>query len=1019
MPVFPDLGAGRVAGISLAESAEAVVQWSVRRCPIHSNPNQGDILALSVSKTACAEGRPLQPVGRFLLPVLALTLAAFIAWPTSPASGSIRPSPDLNAVLARADSLFLLREPDSALALLDPLLAQAVDRADPATRLRVLLVQARILGTIGRPGPSEEAARSALDLAWTLSDSAAACGALRWLAIAAGNQGQPTKSREYGQRLLDLALHVADREHEAHARLCLAFAELESGFPETARDEYERAILLFHTLGNLRFEAISRTGLGRCHYALGDWDRACRCYLAVVEETRRLGDPYALAHALNNLGGVEFLRGDPGRAVELYRSAYELQMDNGNPEGAVLPATNLALAAGCAGLHSEAVAMLEQVLAICEERGYRGHAALVVEQLGIVRRQQKRYSEAAALFRRGAACNPQIPPETRAHNLIGLAETLACMDSASAGLALLIENLDPLHSQLSLPLAVEANRLKGELLLTLARPREALAFFTQAETLASRMGIGFRAGPLARSGHCLALLGEADSALTVLWRAAEVWEKERVRSPDPAWRERLGIDARVLHTTLAECLLESPSASEQARARLMFDAMQKFKARTLWERMLGQEGRVPDSSLGARRAPVTVDELQRSVLKGGELLLDVFFGTRSVFLFAVNRMECRAVRLGQEADSLEKRLQRFRLLLGDSTSRAPHAEDLQFLAESSRLLSRLLLDPVADLVRSCDRILYSPDGPLNLIPFSALTLPEGERTDAVGLAGDPDFLLISHEVVRIPSATVLAQLRRTAPLPRPTRLAAILAVAAPSREGMSVLPGARAEVRWLARRYANVDQWTKGSYAADSSAAPASPLLDCDVLHVAGHTEIDDVCPWRSGILFSPGRAQGKEAYLRAREIALMRLPARLVVLSGCETAGGPIVSGEGVLGLTAAFSAAEVPAVMATLWPVDDEVTVRLVQRFYRALEKGKTAAAALKDAQTTVRGAAETRHPFFWAGFILVGDGEVSVRLARTAWFLRLPVLACLLASLCGALVYVRFHRRPRRREDGSFFE
>jgi hypothetical protein len=102
-------------------------------------------------------------------------------------------------------------------------------------------------------------------------------------------------------------------------------------------------------------------------------------------------------------------------------------------------------------------------------------------------------------------------------------------------------------------------------------------------------------------------------------------------------------------------------------------------------------------------------------------------------------------------------------------------------------------------------------------------------------------------------------------------------------------------------------------------------------------------------------------------------------VLASCLSVGGPVVSGEGVIGLTGAFLSAGVPAIVATLWPVDDRATEQLMRRFYAGLSRGLTASAALREAQRSLRDEPRTGHPFYWAGFVLVGNPEITARPAR----------------------------------------
>ena len=133
--------------------------------------------------------------------------------------------------------------------------------------------------------------------------------------------------------------------------------------------------------------------------------------------------------------------------------------------------------------------------------------------------------------------------------------------------------------------------------------------------------------------------------------------------------------------------------------------------------------------------------------------------------------------------------------------------------------------------------------------------------------------------------------------------------------------------------------------------------------------------------------ASSTDPYARAGQIAAARSDARLVVLSGCESALGRTTQGEGVLGVAAAFFAAGARSLVASIWEVDDRVTADLMERFYAGLAEGKPVASALRAAQLEIR--AKRPHPFYWAGFVAIGDGDVTIRLAKRPpgsryWFL-----------------------------------
>jgi len=85
------------------------------------------------------------------------------------------------------------------------------------------------------------------------------------------------------------------------------------------------------------------------------------------------------------------------------------------------------------------------------------------------------------------------------------------------------------------------------------------------------------------------------------------------------------------------------------------------------------------------------------------------------------------------------------------------------------------------------------------------------------------------------------------------------------------------------------------------------------------------------------------------------------------------------MLGITAAFLGAGVPVVVSSLWPVDDRETGRVMAAFYRRLSGGETVAAALRGAQMDVSRTPQGAHPFYWAGFVVVGDGNATIALER----------------------------------------
>ena len=175
-----------------------------------------------------------------------------------------------------------------------------------------------------------------------------------------------------------------------------------------------------------------------------------------------------------------------------------------------------------------------------------------------------------------------------------------------------------------------------------------------------------------------------------------------------------------------------------------------------------------------------------------------------------------------------------------------------------------------------------------------------------------------------------------------------------------------------------------------------------DILHFATHAKLNEDDPLSSAVLLA--KEDREDGRLEVREIFGMDLKANLVVLSGCETGLGKLSTGDEIVGLTRAFIYAGTPSVVASLWSVDDSSTAHLMASFYRNL-KTMSKVEALRQAQLElIRGegrsdmlahrgvggigklgeaagsahpapsslSISTSHPYFWAPFILVGDGK-----------------------------------------------
>jgi CHAT domain-containing protein len=213
------------------------------------------------------------------------------------------------------------------------------------------------------------------------------------------------------------------------------------------------------------------------------------------------------------------------------------------------------------------------------------------------------------------------------------------------------------------------------------------------------------------------------------------------------------------------------------------------------------------------------------------------------------------------------------------------------------------------------------------------------------------------------------------------------------------LTGAANEINMVSNFYGNEVEKLTGPNATKAEFQRIAERYR--IIHFATHGILNSKRPMDSSIVLESGRPErandrskintsvkngsdklliiSNDQLLSAREVMEMRLQAELVVLSACDTAGGGISEGEGMIGLTWAFAAAGVPTIVASQWAVPDKTTADLMEDFHQRLQRYsqkdrsvRGTAAALTEAARAIAGKREYRHPYYWAAFIVVGNGQ-----------------------------------------------
>jgi len=309
-------------------------------------------------------------------------------------------------------------------------------------------------------------------------------------------------------------------------------------------------------------------------------------------------------------------------------------------------------------------------------------------------------------------------------------------------------------------------------------------------------------------------------------------------------------------------------------------------------------------------------------------------------------------------------------------------------------LSKMLLGPIGSELKN-KRLLIVAEGVLQYVPFAALVDPE-----------DATPLIVKHEIVTLPSASVLGVLRQETkerqPAPKSiavfadpvfdehdARLSGESQVAAhadvdEAREvkrsaeesGLSGFPRlrfSREEANQIMKFASRNNSLEALDFSASRAAATSSELQNYRIVHFATHGIINSRHAELSGVVLSLVDQNGKpqNGFLRLYDIYNMNLKADLVVLSACQTALGRDIKGEGLIGLTRAFMYGGATRVVASLWQTDDRGSAVLMSKFYDGLlSRHLSPAAALRSAQIAMLQDKRWHNPRYWAAFTIQGE-------------------------------------------------
>ncbi len=803
----------------------------------------------------------------------------------------------------------------------------------------------------------------ALPLLLAAGDLGNAANSLNGIGLVYRRVGNLEKAITYFREALDLARRGDVERSAASATTNLAQVHQWRGELQVALELYLGALESFRRVDERLQEAETLQSLGSIYFDLGELDRA----LASYEEALRIYEsakmPQLEARSLITIGWVHYAQGAPERALEFF--ARGLSRDR-TYEALALHYSGAAHAA--LGELPLAIDLFKQALALRRAASLRIDAALTDLELGTA------YVRAAEL------------PLAREH--------------LGAALAVAREVGYPQLEARCLMSVAHLERREGRLTAALARIEEALRIF---ESVRSRV-----AGPQLRTSFFAAKHSHYKTYIDLLMeldgvdpaggysaRALEACERARARglldllaegrlqldkgiTPELKQREtelerRLSGAQRQLVDTLSA---SAPDTAKVAALRGELAQIEDAREELEWE------SRRRDPAYAAIRYPLPIGlaAMQRE-LDADTVALEYCLGDERSFLFVVTR-EGLSSHVLPGASAIETPVRQVRASLAE-----PNMLLVGQYVRAAQALYRMLVEPAADVVARKRRLLVAPDGALHLLPFEVLLA--GEESPAA--LGRLPYLIKTHAIAYVPSASVLASLRQPRPhVDTPGSKVSFVAFAdpvlsdgdderaaadgyrsAPERWQMQRLPHTAREVAKIAAIYpaAEVALYLREQATEDN--VKHNRLFErAQTIHFATHGFIDEEHPQLSGIALARREGSEEDGFLQMYEIFNLSIASDLVVLSACETGLGEQVDGEGLVGLSRAFFYAGARSLIVSLWKVRDAPTPELMVQFYTGVHDGESKIDALRRAKLELVGSGRFAHPAYWSPFVLIGE-------------------------------------------------
>ena len=778
---------------------------------------------------------------------------------------------------------------------------------------------------------------------------------------------------------------------------------------DEALENYQRSVDVQRTLPDRLGLANALKGLGNVHRARGDYGAALEQYFQSLRISEEIKAP--LGGTLANIGLVRAMQGDFVHALDYYNKALTDFKSAANKIDTARVLTLMGNAQYRQGQYDAALNSYRQSLTLREAMDDKSGQGDVLAGIGSTLLRQKNYADALDSFEKAGELFRFVRNQEKMADVLTRVSEAFLLENENEKALSAAESAATLATELdNSELLWYARMLTGKAHAKLDHGPQAYQALTgavstveslRAEAFTVAAGDYNRSLPYLNTIDLLMDQHRPSEAFHYAERAKSQFIVDLLRNNNATTYKALSAEQRREEQRLAgevasiEIQLQrerEQRTQNEMRTRNLRDRLRKARAAYAGfrQKLFSQNPGVKISR--GELAPLKLDEIRSLIADTGTALLEYTITGNNTYVFVltadkvaahgprsrrVTEMNLKVYPLDVKHHELVPRVRNFEQLL---TSRS---EDFPELA---RELYDLLLKPAEDQLALKTRLVIVPDGLLWRLPFEALQPAE-------------DHYLVDHaQVSYAPSLSALREMQKLR-VPAARLNSLLIAYANPElsknfatrfelvHAGMTLDSSAVQEeqAKLIATTYGSAKSLLQtGAQASEERVK--SDLSRASILHFSGPAVLDDASPMSSFIALStatnapspattqPAPATKQDGFLQSREVMDLQSSAELVVAAATQPSAA--FTGDAAVGFSWSWFVAGTRATLVSRWPVESPALSTLMTGFYSSLKPATRSpvskSRALQQSMLTLRRSPTHQHPYYWAGFALIGDAR-----------------------------------------------